>query len=404
MDVRKIRGDFPVLSRKFNGNPIIYLDNACTSLRPNSVIRSIGEYYSEYSACVGRSTHKLSTKATDKLEDARVKVAKFINAKKSNEIIWTKNTTESINLVARGLRLKKGDRVLTTNLEHSSGLLPWHEIVSTNGISIDFVTCSKTGEFDSEAFKEKMTKDTKIVSVILASNVTGTRAPIKEISKIAHDNGALVLADGAQSAPHMVTDVRKMDVDFFAFSGHKMCGPTGIGCLYGKEHLLNELSPLSIGGGTVTDVDLESHKLDALPYRLEGGIQDYSGAMGLAAAIDYLKNIGMPNIERYESELSKSLITGLLEVENLMLIGPKDWNTRSPLASFNIKNMEPHDVSGLLDDQNIAVRSGMHCAYPFHKYIGQNIGSVRASLYFYNTLEEINMLVERLKEIVSVLV
>jgi cysteine desulfurase/selenocysteine lyase len=395
MNIEKIREDFPLL-QKMN---IIYLDNACTTLKPKQVIDAIIAYYTEYTACAGRSIHKLATKTTENFEKAREKIAKFINAKKTQEIIWTKNTTEAINLVAHSFKFDKGDKVLTTNLEHSSGLVPWQLKAEKGDIVLDFVLCNKEGEFNLKDFEDKIDKKTKLVSIIHASNVTGTRAPLEEIIKIAHDNGSLVLADGAQSVPHFPIDVRKLDIDFLAFSGHKMCGPTGIGCLYGKYDLLKELQPFILGGETIKDADLKYHVLDEIPHRLEGGIQNYAGAIGFGAAVDYLSAIGMKNIENYEKDLAKLLIEGLLTVPGIDLIGPKDYKKKGALAVFNIKGMEPHDVAIMLDENNIAVRSGMHCAYPIHKFLHHDKGSVRASLYFYNTKKEIEIFIEKLTNI-----
>lgn len=403
MNVEKIREDFPLLQKKINGKPIIYFDNACTTLKPMQIVDAVVKYYTEYTGCAGRSIHKLATRTTEEFERAREKIAHFINAKKSEEIVWTKNTTEAMNLVANGFKFNKGDKVITTNLEHSSGLLPWQILAGRGVIDLDFVLASENGEFDPEKFKEKIDKNTKLVSIIFASNVTGTVAPMKEIVKIAHEEGALVIADGAQAVPHLKIDVRELDVDFLAFSGHKMCGPTGIGCLYGKKDLLEKLSPFIVGGETIRDAELKTHVFDEVPYRLEAGIQHYTGAIGLGAAVDYLTKIGMENIEEYEKELAKDLIEGLLSIPNLNLIGPRDWKKKNALAAFTIKGMEPHDVAIFLDQENIAVRSGMHCVYPFHKFIGENKGSVRASLYFYNTKEEIKVFIEKLNYIVKTL-
>jgi len=398
MNINKIREDFPILQKKVNNKPFIYLDSACTSLKPKKVIDAILAYYTEYTGCAGRSIHKFATKTTEEFEKAREKVAKFINAKKPEEIVWTKNTTEAINLIAHSLKFNKGDKVITTNLEHSSGLMPWQFVSEKGEINLDFVLCNKEGEFNIEDFKEKIDKKTRLVSIIHASNVTATRTPLEEIIKIAHDNGSLVLVDGAQSVPHFTVDVRKLDIDFLGFSGHKMCGPTGIGCLYGKYDLLKELQPFILGGETIKDADLKYHVLDEIPHRLEGGIQNYAGAIGLGAAVDYLSSIGMKNIENYEKELSQLLVEGLLSV-GVELIGPKDYKRRGALAAFNIKGMEPHDVAIMLDEQNIFVRSGMHCAYPLHKFLQQPKGSVRASLYFYNAKEEVKVFIERLSNI-----
>jgi cysteine desulfurase/selenocysteine lyase len=399
MDINKIREDFPILNKKINGKPFIYFDSACTSLKPKKVIDAILEYYTEYTGCAGRSVHKFATRTTEEFEKAREKVAKFINAKKSEEIIWTKNTTEAINLISHSFRFNKGDKVLTTNLEHSSGLMPWQLRAEKGDVNLDFVLCNNEGEFNIEEFKNKINKKTKLISIIHASNVTGTKAPLEEIIKIAHDNGSLVLVDGAQSVPHFSVDVRKLDIDFLAFSGHKMCGPTGIGCLYGKYDLLKELQPFILGGETIKDADLKYHVLEEIPQRFEGGIQHYSGAIGLGAAVDYLYAIGMKNIETYEKELAKLLIEGLLTVPRIDLIGPKDYKKKSALAAFNIKGMEPHDIAIMLDEQNIFVRSGMHCAYPIHKFLHENKGSARASLYFYNTKDEVKIFIEKLNNI-----
>ncbi|OGI12699.1 hypothetical protein A3K64_03955 [Candidatus Micrarchaeota archaeon RBG_16_36_9] len=403
MDIEKIREDFPILQRNVNGKPFIYFDSACTSLKPKRVIDAIVSYYTEYTGCAGRSVHKFATKTEEGFEGAREKIAKFINAKKPEEIVWTRNTTEAINLVAHSFRFNKGDRILTTNLEHTSGLMPWQLKARNGEIDLDFVLCDKEGMFDIEEFKKKIDKKTRMVSIIHASNVTGTRAPLEEITKIAHDNSSLVLVDGAQSVPHYSIDVRKMDIDFLAFSGHKMCGPTGIGCLYGKYDLLKDFEPFIAGGETVKDIDLKNCVLEDIPHRLEGGIQHYAGAIGLGAAVDYLSSIGMKNIESHEKEMTKQLIEGLLTIPGLDLIGPKDYNKKGDLASFNIKGMEPHDIAIMLDEQNIFVRSGMHCAYPIHKFLHDMKGSARASLYLYNTKEEVRTFIEKLTNIAKTL-
>lgn len=399
MDIEKIRTDFPVI----RNTKIIYFDNACTSLKPKQMVDAVVRYYTEYTSCAGRSTHKLATRTTEEFEGARKKVARFIGAKRPEEIIWMGNATEAINLVSRSFKFEKGDRVLTTNLEHTSGLLPWRVLADRGMIGLDFVLCNENGEFDIEEFKKKITRHTKLVSLVFTSNVTGTTAPLKEIVKIAHDSGAAVLADGAQTVPHFRVDVKKLDVDFLAFSGHKMCGPTGIGCLYGKQERLEQLEPFIIGGETISDANLDSYVPKELPHRLEAGIQNYAGAIGLGAATDYLSGIGMENIEKYEKELAKALIEGLLLVPNLSLIGPKNPERRDALASFTIKGMNPHDIAMLLDRENIAIRSGMQCAYPFHKFVGAAKGSARASLYFYNTKEEIRIFLEKLNSITKIL-
>jgi cysteine desulfurase/selenocysteine lyase len=401
MNIEKIRSDFPILQKQVNGRPFVYLDSACTSLKPKQVIDTMNSYYSEYTGCAGRSVHKFAKKTEEEFAGARQKIAKFVNAKKPGEIIWTKNTTEAINLVAHGLQFEKGDKVITTNLEHSSGLLPWQAVAAEKEISLDFVLCSKEGEFNLEEFKKKIGKKTRLVSVIHASNVTATISPLKEITKIAHDAGALVLADCAQSVPHFPINVKNLGIDFLAFSGHKMIGPTGIGCLYGKEDLLEKLNPMLLGGETIKDADLQTHVLEEVPKRFEAGIQNYAGAIGLGAAIDYLSGIGMQEIESYEKELGKILVEGLLNNPKIDLIGPKDFKKRGALAAFNVKGMEPHDIALMLNGKNFFVRSGMHCAYPFHKFLNLPKGSVRASLYFYNSKEEVKLFIENLSIIIK---
>jgi len=395
MDVEIIRQDFPLLQKR----KLIYFDNACTTLKPKQVIDAILAYYSDYTGCAGRSIHKLATETTEQFEKSREKVAKFVNARKNEEIVWTKNTTEAINIVAHGFKFERGDKVVTTNLEHTSGMLPWMIKKQSGKIDLDFVLSNQDGTFNIEDFKEKIDSKTKLVSIVFVSNVTATRAPLKEIIEIAHDRNALVLADAAQAAPHMHIDVRELNVDFMGVSGHKMCGPTGIGFLYGKMDLLKELSPLVVGGETIKDADLGSFVFEEIPYRLEPGIQHYAGAIGFGAAVDYLSKIGMKNIESHEKELSKILVEGLLSVPNLTLVGPKDWNIRGALAAFVLEGMNPHDIAIMLDEHNICVRSGMHCAYPFHKFVKRPKGSARASLYFYNTKEEIKIFLEKLNNI-----
>ena len=282
-------------------------------------------------------------------------------------------------------------------------MIPYQVLADKGAIELDFVLCNKEGEFKLEDFEQKIGNSTKLVSIIFASNVSGTIAPIKDIVKIAHEKGALVLVDGAQAVPHLPVDVKKLDIDFLGFSGHKLCGPTGIGCLYGKGDLLEKLSPFIVGGETIVDADLRSHTFESLPHRLEGGIQNYAGAIGLGAAVDYLRNVGMDNIEKYENELAKDLVEGLINVPKLNLIGPTDWKRKNALASFNVKGMGPHDIAMLLDKENICIRSGAHCTYPFHKFIECPKGSARASLNFYNTKEEITIFLEKLNHIVKTL-
>ncbi len=398
MNIERIRNDFPILQKKLNGKPIIYFDNACMSLKPKQVIEAMNEYYEEYPACAGRSSHKLGKKATEKYDEARKKVADFLNAK-HNEIVFTKNTTESLNLVANAMGLKKGDIVITTDREHNSNLVPWHLLQERKGIVHKIVMSNEDGTFDMDGLEKMMSKDVKLVSMVHTSNLDGYTIPAKDIVKIAHDCGALVMLDGAQFVPHMKTDVRKIDADFLAFSGHKMLGP-GIGVLYGKYHLLEELEPFMVGGDTVEYTTYESHKLLKPPEKFEAGLQNYAGAIGLAAAAEYLERIGMDNVEKHEHELNKSVTEGIESIDGVEIIGPKA-GLRSGITSFNIKGMNFHDVAVMLDEMaNIAVRSGQHCVHSWFAAHGIK-GSVRASLYLYNTKGEVEIFIDNMKKIVK---
>ncbi len=387
MNVNKIREDFPVLQK------VIYFDNACMSLKPKQVIHALTSYYLDFPACGERSEHQLGKIVTEKVDEARRSVAKFINAV-PEEIIFTKNTTEAINLVANSLDLKKDDIVLTTDKEHNSNLLPWRKF------NHQFVKSKSDNTFDLEAFEKKV-KGVKLVAMSHTSNLDGVSIPAKEIVDIAHKHGVLVLLDGAQSVPHKEIDVRKLDVDFLAFSGHKMCGPTGTGVLYGKLNLLENMKPFIVGGGTVKNSWYDKQEWEDVPHRFEAGLQDYAGIIGLGEACRYLKNVGMKNIEQHELELNKRMTDAL--ANEVKLIGPKDPALRSGIFSFNIEGMDMHEIAGILDNSaNIAVRAGNHCVHSW--FNAHNLkGSVRASVYFYNTLEEVDKFVEEVKKILKFL-
>ncbi|MFH1174731.1 MAG: cysteine desulfurase [archaeon] len=382
----KLREDFPLLSK------YIYLDSACMSLKPKQVIAAITEYYENYPACAGRSQHKLGELVEQKTDETRACAAKFWHAR-PEEIVFTKNATESINLVARSLGLKKDDVVLTTDKEHNSNLLPWLQ----TGCRHDIVP-SKNGQFDMDAFLKKV-KTAKVVAVCQTTNLDGTSVPLKEIIKEAHKVGALVLSDAAQSAPHQAIDVKKLDVDFMAVSGHKMLGPTGVGFLYGKKELLEKLNPFMTGGGTALDSTYTSVHYDKIPFRFEAGLQNYAGITGMKAAFDYLNRIGMDTIMRHEQRLNERL-SNTLSSEKISLLGPKNPALRAGIFSFNINGMDNHTVALLLNEHNILVRSGAHCV---HSWFNANKlqGSVRASLYVYNTDEDIDTFAETLKKIVK---
>ncbi|MFA6088370.1 MAG: cysteine desulfurase [Candidatus Woesearchaeota archaeon] len=391
LNVEKLRNDFTILSKTINKKPIIYMDSACMSLKPKCVVDKITEYYNEYPACSGRSAHKLAKKVEDEVHDARKEISKFICASKQEEIVFTRNTTEGINLVSNSLGLKKGDNVLTSDKEHNSGLIPF-QILAKKGISHNVFTFSNV-----EDFKKKLTKNTKLVSFVMTSNVDGTTQPVREMIRIAHDNGSLVLLDGAQHVPHEETNVKKLDCDFLAFSGHKMCGPTGTGILYGKMDCLKKLDQFMVGGETVKNSTYTSFEPEDIPMKFEAGLQDYAGILGLSEAAKYLKKVGLDNIKSHEQKLSKFIYDELISNCNneIILLG----DGKNGVISFNVKGLNYHEVSGILNEtKNIMVRSGMHCV---HSWFNKNKlpGSVRASLYFYNTKEECDILIEEVKKV-----
>ncbi|MEM7819877.1 MAG: aminotransferase class V-fold PLP-dependent enzyme [Candidatus Aenigmatarchaeota archaeon] len=396
MNIEKIRDDFPALQQKLNGKPIIYFDNACMTLRPRQVIEVMNEYYEKYPGCAGRSIHKIGNIVTEKYNEAREIIAKFIGAK-TNEVIFTRNTTEGLNLIANSLDLKKGDIVITSDREHNSNLIPW-QILSEKGIKHVIIKSNNDMTFDIEGFEETMNKDVKLVSIVHTSNLDGYTLPVKEIIKISHDYNAFVMLDGAQSVPHKEINVKKLDCDFLAFSGHKMLGPSGIGVLYGKYDLLEKLKPFIVGGETVEKTTYEKHIFLKPPEKFEGGLQNYAGAMGLAAAAKYIEKIGRENIERHETELNKIITYGFKDMP-IDIIGPKNPELRGGIISFNIKNLDYHDVAIMLDDmENIMVRSGQHCVHSW--FNANNIkGSVRVSLYLYNTKEECNIFLDCIRKI-----
>jgi cysteine desulfurase/selenocysteine lyase len=399
LDVNLVRKDFPVLQKLFNGKPPIYFDNACMTLRPTEVIEAMDDYYENYPACGGRSIHRLGLKTTRECDEARDSIGRFIGAKKKEEIVFTKNTTEAINLVSNSLDLKKGDTVLTTDFEHNSNLVPWLVLSERIGVKHVAVRSNADTTFDMEEFEKSMNKSVKLVSMVHTSNLSGVTTPAKEIIKNAHDHGAKVLLDGAQSAPHREVDVSNLDADFFAFSIHKMCGPSGIGVLYGKYEELKKLKPFMTGGDTVSDTHYDSYALLNPPERFEAGLQNYAGIIGAGAAVKYLMKIGMSEIEQHETILNEALTTELQDLDKLTLIGPRDPKLRSGIFTFSIEGLNPHDMAMILDEvANIMVRSGMYCVHSWCN-IHASQGSVRASLYIYNTLEEVKTFSETVKQV-----
>jgi len=397
VDIEKIRKDFPILE---NTN-IIYMDSACMSLRPVQVIESMEDYYRNFPACIGRSSHKLGNKASLEFEKARERVKNYLGAKNAKEIIFTRNSTEGINLIARTLRFGEGDTVITTDREHNSNLLPWQELIKRRGIVHKVVPSNEEEKFDLETLKEIISKTDKVklVSVVHTSNLDGYTLPVGDIIKISHEHGALVLIDGAQSAGHKPVNLKELDPDFFVMSSHKACGPSGMGCLYVRESILEKLEPFLVGGGTVYNSWYDKANYEELPLRFEAGLQNIAGAIGFGVACEYIENIGRENIKKHEENLNKILTEGTEDIEGLEIVGLRDYRERSGIFNFNLEGINSHEVALLLDNiKNITVRSGMHCLHSWFNSRGIN-GSVRASVYFYNNEEETEILVESLKGI-----
>lgn len=395
MNIQDIRSMFPILDQEVNGKKLVYLDSAATSQKPVTVIETIERYYREYNSNVHRGVHTLGTRATDAYENAREKVRKFINASSTQEIIFTRGTTTSINTVAESYgrdNLKEGDEIVITYMEHHANIIPWQQIAKRTGAKLKYIPLQEDGSIDLKDVEATVTNQTKIVSVMMVSNVLGTINPIKEITEIAHRNGAIMVVDGAQAAPHMKIDVRDLDCDFLAFSGHKMCGPTGIGVLYGKKALLEKMEPVETGGEMIDFVDLYESTWKELPWKFEAGTPIIAGAIGLGAAIDFLEDIGLDQILEHEHKLANYAMDRLSQIEGLTIYGPKH---RAGLVTFNIEDVHPHDVSTVLDAEGIAVRAGHHCAQPLMKWLKVS-ATARASFYLYNTEEEIDKLVEGL--------
>ncbi|RLG48806.1 MAG: cysteine desulfurase [Thermoproteota archaeon] len=393
VDVESVRRDFPVLE-----TGLIYFDNAATTLTPVQVVREMERFYLEVRANVHRGLHRLSMEATREYEEAHKEVARFLNAE-PDEVAFTKNATEGLNLVASGLGLRKGDAVVVTVAEHHANLLPWMRLRERAGVELRVVPVSGRGEYDLEALAEAA-RGARVVSVHWVSNVLGSVAPLDEFRKVAREEGAYFVVDGAQGVPHMKTDVKKMDADFLAFSGHKMLGPTGVGVLYYKRELAEELDPLLVGGGMIRDVSLEGFEPADPPEKFEGGTPPIAEAVGLAEAVRYLGRIGMDWVERHERRLTSRLLRGLSEIEGVEYYGPGPEGERAAVVSFNVRGVNPHDVASVLDELGgVAVRSGHHCALPLVRGVLGVEGTVRASLYLYNTEEEVERFLEILAEI-----
>ncbi len=382
------RNDFPLLMQ----NKIIYIDNAATSQRPQCVIDAEGDFYKNYNANPLRGLYSLSVEATEVYENAREAVRKFIGAEKSNEIIFTRNTTESLNLVAYSYGLsnvKKGDEIVVSIMEHHSDLLPWQMVAKTCGAELKFIECAKDGSIDLEKVKELITSRTKIVAMTQVSNVLGREYPVKEIAKLAHEKGAVMVVDGAQSTPHMRVDVTDLDADFFAFSGHKLLAPMGIGVLYGKEELLEKMPPFLSGGEMIDSVTRTSAVYAELPHKFEAGTVNAAGAAGLKAAIDYIEKVGFDYIGEREIALTSRAIEKMKKIPHVNIIGLENADEHTGIVTFTIDNVHPHDISEILAADGIAVRAGHHCAQPLLTHLGLN-STARASFAFYNTEDEVD--------------
>lgn len=398
LDTVAIRRDFPILNQVHHDNvPLVYLDNAATSQKPECVIRVIDEYYRNYNANIHRGIHKLAEAATAAYESARERVRAFINAASPREIIFTRNTTEAINLVAHSwarANLREGDVIILSEMEHHSNLVPWQMLAAERGVRLEFIPITEDGHLDLAAFDRLLELQPKLVSVVHMSNVLGTINPIAEIVARAHAAGAVVLVDGAQSVPHLPVDVRALDCDFLAFSGHKMCGPTGIGVLYGKRALLEAMPPFLGGGDMIKRVYLREFRPNDLPWKFEAGTPAIAEGIGLGVAVDYLSKLGMAEVHAHEQALVRYAMEQLSEVKGLRILGPSA-NERGGVVAFTVEGIHPHDISQLLDRDGIAIRAGHHCCMPLHDRLGI-VASARASFYVYNTEGEVDLLVRSL--------
>ena len=395
LNVQEIRKEFPILQRKTHDSvPLVYLDSTATSQKPLAVIEAMDLYYRMSNANIHRGLHTLAEEATAMYEEAREKIAKFINAPSARQVIYTRNTTESINLVAHAwarANLKTGDLVILTEMEHHSNLVPWHMLEAERGIELDFIPVTESGLLDLDAYKTLLSRNPKLISFTHMSNVLGTINPAAEIIRLAHEVGAVTLVDAAQSVPHLRVDVQALDADFLAFSAHKMCGPTGIGALYGRLELLESMPPFLGGGDMIREVHLRSFKPNTLPHKFEAGTPAIAESVGFGAAVDYLNSVGMDNIASHEHVITEYALERLEEIPGVRVFGP-DAGQKGGVAAFTLAGVHPHDVAQILDRDGIAVRAGHHCAQPLHEKFGIPATS-RASFYLYNTKDEVDLLV-----------
>lgn len=400
-NIEKIRKDFPILDQNINDNTFVYLDSAATTQKPISVLDSMEKYNKSSNANIHRGAYTLSIRATEMYDSARKKVKDFINAPYVESIIFTKNTTEALNLVAFSYALEnvtRGDEIVVLISEHHSNILPWQMVARKNNAKLKYVYLNDDYTVDMKDFKSKVTENTKIVAAAHISNVLGTINPIEEIIDYAHEKGAITIIDGAQAAPHTQVDIKKLNPDFYVFSGHKMLGPMGIGVLYGRRELLEKMSPFLSGGDMIEYVEEQSSTFAELPYKFEAGTQNVEAAVGLKRAIEYLEDVGLENIKKHEIELTEYAIEKMKEIPYITIYGTEDVGKKSSVISFNIDDVHPHDVATILDSYGIAIRAGHHCAQPLMKYLKTN-ATCRASFYVYNTLEEVDIFIEGLKNV-----
>src|SRR5690625_758482 len=397
MDVKSIRKQFPILNQEVNGHPLVYLDSTATAQKPITVIDAVNEYYRENNSNVHRGVHTLGTRATDQYEGAREKVRRFINAESSAEVIFTRGTTASLNIVASSYgraNLKTGDEIVLTPMEHHSNIIPWQQVAKATGATLKYIPLQEDGTISLSDVRKTITPNTKVVAIAHVSNVLGTINPVKEIANIAHEYDAVVVVDGAQGAPHMRVDVQDLNCDFYAFSGHKMCAPTGIGVLYGKRELLENMEPVEFGGEMIDFVGLYDATWKELPAKFEGGTPIIAGAIGLGKAIDFIEDIGFDVIKAHENEITQYALDRLDTMDGITVYGPKE---RAAVVTFNIDGIHPHDTATVLDSLGIAVRAGHHCAQPLMKWLDVT-ATARASFYLYNTREEVDRLAEGLQK------
>jgi len=407
LDVEKIRADFPILRRQVHGKPLVYLDNAATSQKPKQVVDALVDYYTQRNANIHRGIHTLSEEATALYEGARKKTALFIGAPKPDTVIFTRNTTESVNLVCYGWGMKHlsgGDEILLTEMEHHSNLVPWQILAQKKGLKLKFIPVNAEGRLEMDRVEKLLGGRTKLVSLTLMSNVLGTINPVKEIIQLAHAKGIPVFIDGAQGVPHLPVNVMEMNCDFLAFSSHKMLGPTGVGVLYAKEAILEEMDPFLGGGDMIKDVWFEKSTWNDLPFKFEAGTPNIADVIAFGAAIDYLQRIGMSEIRAHEEQLTRYALKALGAVKGITIYGPTDASIRGAAISFNIENVHPHDLGQILDEAGIAIRAGHHCCKPLLRKLGV-VATARASFYLYNTEQEADALVaelEKAKELFSI--